>query len=149
MTVPVTRIRPAGRLAEQPTSEIEKALREIAIVTDQAAELVVIKADEFAALSAAARAAEGAAEDAADRAAFERTKDQERVPAELVDRLLAGENPVRVWRQHRGLTLEALAGAAGIGKAYLSQIETGGRTGPIATMRRLATALQVDLDDLT
>lgn len=43
-------------------------------------------------------------EDAAATAAFHATRDQERVPIELVDRLLAGENPVKVWREHRGLS---------------------------------------------
>ena len=70
------------------------------------------------------------------------------VPAALVTRLLAGENPVRVWRRHRGLTGRALAASAGIGAAYLSEIETGRKEGSLAVMKRLAEALSVDLDDL-
>lgn len=72
----------------------------------------------------------------------------EMVPAELVTRLIESENPVRVWRRHRGLTGRALAASAGIGAAYLSEIETGRKEGSLAVMKRLAEALSVDLDDL-
>ncbi|HEX6441227.1 MAG TPA: helix-turn-helix transcriptional regulator [Stellaceae bacterium] len=88
-------------------------------------------------------------EDAAATAAYDRARDQERVPIELVDRLLAGENPLKVWREHCGLSQRALATRAGLDFTYLSQIETGARRGPVKTMKKLAEALGVDLDDLT
>ena len=47
------------------------------------------------------------------------------VPIELADRIFAGEHPVRAWREHRGLTLGALARSAGIAPSYLSEIEAG------------------------
>ncbi|MDN5849719.1 MAG: helix-turn-helix transcriptional regulator, partial [Nitrococcus sp.] len=72
----------------------------------------------------------------------------ELVPSEVVDRLLAGETPVRVWRQFRGLTQQALADGAGISKNYLSQIETGQRDGRVRVLQALAKELGVDLDDL-
>lgn len=87
-------------------------------------------------------------EDRLAEAAFERTRGQETVPAAVVDRLLAGDCPVTVWREHRGLTLRALADKAGLGPGYLWQIENGTRQGPIATMKKLAAALDTDLDDL-
>ena len=87
-------------------------------------------------------------EDAAATAAYHSSRDQERVPIELVDRLLAGENPVKVWRDHRGLSQRDLAARAGLNFAYLSQVETGARNGSIQTMKKLAEALGVDLDDL-
>jgi DNA-binding Xre family transcriptional regulator len=87
-------------------------------------------------------------EDAAAEAAWRRTRGSEAVPVEIADRLLAGEHPVAVWRSYRKLTLTSLAERAGIGKGYLSQIERGGRTGTLDTMRKLATALDVDVDDL-
>src|SRR3546814_3871263 len=58
----------------------------------------------------------------------------------MVERLLDGENPVRVWREHRGLTVKALAERAGISAAYLSQIEGGQRDGSLDTMRKIAEA---------
>jgi DNA-binding XRE family transcriptional regulator len=88
-------------------------------------------------------------EDAAATAAYHRSRDQERVPIELVDRLLAGESPVKVWREYRGLSQRALAARADMDFTYLSQIETGARRGPVKTMKKIAEALSVDLDDLT
>jgi DNA-binding XRE family transcriptional regulator len=88
-------------------------------------------------------------EDAAATATYNRSRDQERVPIELVDRLLAGESPLKVWREYRGLTQRALAARTGLDFTYLSQIETGARKGPVKTMKKLAKALSIDLDDLT
>ena len=62
--------------------------------------------------------------------------------------LPAGENRVRVWREHRGLTVKALADKAGVTAAYLSQVETGKRDGTLGTYRKLAGALGVTLDEL-
>ncbi len=73
---------------------------------------------------------------------------EELVPGEVVFALLDGANPVRVWREYRGLTQQQLADAAGISKPYLSQIESGKRTGSAAVLRALADALAVDVDEL-
>ncbi len=95
-----------------------------------------------------------ASEDAADRLAvadFRRrlaAGEEELVPDAVAGRLLAGDNPVRVWREYRGLTISALAAKAGIGQPYLSEIETGKKDGGINTMKKLAAALGVSLDDL-
>jgi DNA-binding XRE family transcriptional regulator len=83
-----------------------------------------------------------------ESSAFARTADEERVPMELVDRLLAGENPIRVWREHRRLTLAELGAKAGFSKGYLSDIERGNRAGPVDTLRAIARSLRVDLDDI-
>jgi DNA-binding Xre family transcriptional regulator len=94
------------------------------------------------------------AEDAADSAAAEAFRrrlaagEEELIPAEMVMRMVAGESPVRVWREHRGLTMAALAERAGIAQLYLSQIETGKRDGTAQTMKKLALALDVTVDDL-
>ena len=74
--------------------------------------------------------------------------EDEYVPLELTKRLMAGEVPVRVWREHRGLSARALADRAGISAAYLSQIETGQKPGSFDAMARLARALGVDMEDL-
>jgi DNA-binding XRE family transcriptional regulator len=74
--------------------------------------------------------------------------EEEMIPAEYVYRMLDGENPVAVWREYRGLTAKALAEAAGITQAYLSQIETGKRDGTVGTMKKIAEALKVTIDDL-
>ncbi len=46
------------------------------------------------------------------------------------------------------MTLEGLATAAGIGTAYLSEIETGRKDGSLSVLKAIAGALQVDLDDI-
>lgn len=75
--------------------------------------------------------------------------EDEMIPGMLVDALIDGENhPLRVWREYRGLTQDALAEKAGIGKSYISQIETGRREGSISVYRAIAQVLQVDIDDL-
>lgn len=95
-----------------------------------------------------------AAEDAVDGArinAFQQklaSGEEETVPAAVVDALLAGANPVKVWREYRGLTQDALATRAGISKAYLCQIETGKRTGAMKTLRTVAESLSIQVDDL-
>lgn len=95
-----------------------------------------------------------AAEDAGDIAAIHRFKEnlaageEELLPAGLVDRILAGESPVRVWREHRGLSARELAEKVGIAQPYLSQLETGKREGTVETMKALADALAVTIDDL-
>jgi DNA-binding XRE family transcriptional regulator len=85
-----------------------------------------------------------AEESARKRAAGE----EEYIPAEMAERLWAGESRVRVWREHRGLTVSALAKAAGVSQAYLSQIESGVRDGTFKTMAAIARALKLPLDEL-
>jgi ribosome-binding protein aMBF1 (putative translation factor) len=76
------------------------------------------------------------------------TGEEELLPSAMVDAILDGQNRVRVWREHRGLTAAALSKQAGIASAYLSQIETGKREGTVETYRKLAAALGITLDDL-
>jgi DNA-binding XRE family transcriptional regulator len=76
----------------------------------------------------------------------EATKDH--LPAELAWRLLDGEHPVRIWREHRGLSASALAKLAGVPQSYVSEIETRKKPGSIAAYSKLAHALSVTVDDL-
>ncbi len=85
---------------------------------------------------------------AADRAEQRRIDGEEYVPIELVDRLIAGDNALRVWRQYRGLTLDALGQKAKLSQSMLSQLESGNRLGTPPTWRALAKALNVDVDDI-
>jgi DNA-binding XRE family transcriptional regulator len=89
-------------------------------------------------------------EDAEDALAVRRwrAKPGETIPADVVHRLLDGENKIKVWRMHRGLTQQALAEACGVSKPYISQLETNTRLASQAVLRKLASALRVDLDDL-
>lgn len=113
------------------------------IVTPGGETLVVVPLADYEALL-----------DAADIAAADRIKANvaagldEVVPASLVYRIMDGESSIRVWREHRGLSAATLASRAGISAAYLSEIEGGKKTGGVATLRKLARALNVDIDDL-
>ena len=49
---------------------------------------------------------------------------------------------------HRGLTREGLAAAAGVSPSYLTEIETGRKTGSLRAMIKLAAALRMSLDDI-
>lgn len=133
------RLRPIGEHAASVRDRLS-ALAGTELVEDpDRAELVVMTPEDLAEF----------VEDAAATAAYHRTRDQERVPIGVVDRLIAGENPVRVWRKHRGLSLRQLAEHAGVGIGYLSQMENGERKGTVETLKKIAAALDVDLDDLT
>ncbi len=72
----------------------------------------------------------------------------ETFPIAVADRLLAGANAIKVFREYRGMTQKQLAKEIGINVLYLSQIETGRRTGSISTLTKLADSLNVDLEDL-
>jgi DNA-binding Xre family transcriptional regulator len=95
-----------------------------------------------------------ALEDAADVAALREAEaavqrgESELLPIELVERLLAGEDPVRVWRTHRGMTAHELAKITKLSPSYLSEIETGKKPGSFDAMARLARALGVAMEDL-
>ena len=73
---------------------------------------------------------------------------EELLPAEIVYAILDGENPIRVWRKHRGLTQQELSNLAGISKPYLSQIESGKRKGRTDVLSAIASALDLTLDDI-
>jgi hypothetical protein len=70
------------------------------------------------------------------------------LPVALYRRIRAGEHPVRVWREHRGFGLNALARAAGMSAPYLSEIENGAKPGSVTALKKLATALAIEMDEL-
>ena len=74
--------------------------------------------------------------------------EEELIPSEVTYALLDGENPIRVWREYRGLTQQQVAEEAGISKPYLSQLESGQRKGSAEVLAAVARALNVSLDDL-
>jgi len=110
-------------------------------------EYVVLPWEEYQAMLAALedRADTAVLAGFADRLA---RGDEETIPAAVVDRLLAGEPPVRVWREHRGLTQAQLAEAAGITQSMVAMIEGGDRRGTVDTLTVIARSLKVELEDL-
>ena len=93
-----------------------------------------------------------AAEDTEDAAAFDLAvakDDGTRIPAEVAFVIADGAHPVRAWREHRGLSQDALAAGSGLSKPFVSQIEGGKRAGTTVTLKKLAAALKVPLAALT
>lgn len=94
------------------------------------------------------------AEDVADNAAFDRavarlaSGEDEAIPARYANRILDGENSMRVYREYRGLTQAALADASGVNRVQIADIEAGRKSGSIETVKKLAGALGVAVDDL-
>lgn len=85
---------------------------------------------------------------AAVEAQKRREAGEEYVPGEVVAQLVAGENPLKVWRRHRGLTLAALGEMVGHKSSFIAKLEKGASEGGIKLWQSLAKALKVDLDDL-
>lgn len=82
------------------------------------------------------------------RAAEARGITPDALPASLVKRLIEGEHPVRIWREHRKITLSELARRSDVPVSYLSEIETGKKPGSVAALKEVATALGLGLDDV-
>lgn len=95
-----------------------------------------------------------AAEDLEDLQAYDRATANlasgadELIPEEFANRLIDGENPVRVYRELRGLTQVQLAERSGVNRVQIADIEAGRSTGSVATIRKLAEALGVTIDNL-
>jgi DNA-binding XRE family transcriptional regulator len=113
------------------------------ITTPKGETLVILPIDEYEALV-----------DRSDIAGAEKVRAviaagrDELVPAAVVDRILAGENPVRVWRSHRSMSARDLAAATGLSASYISEIEGGTKSGSLSAMKKIAEALRLDLDDI-
>jgi DNA-binding XRE family transcriptional regulator len=95
------------------------------------------------------RAIQTRLEDLEDIADAEAARHEETFPAEFVDRLLEGESPLRVWRQHRGLSLRNLAERSGAAEQDLASIENENRTPATDLCQRLARLLDCDPEDLS
>lgn len=110
-------------------------------------EMVSIPVSEYRRLLAAAEAL-------SDLAAYDAAKarlaagEDELLPAAFADRLLDGESPLRVWREARGLTQAGLAQASGVNRVQIAEMETGRKSGSVATLQKLAAALRLAVDDL-
>ena len=93
-----------------------------------------------------------ALEDAHDSALIEQfhsrllSGEEEALPMSLVDRIMAGENPVRVLRRYRKMTLQQLADACGVTNSHISQIEKGKSSMSTDVLKKLAQALRVDVE---
>jgi DNA-binding XRE family transcriptional regulator len=72
----------------------------------------------------------------------------EGMPMPVLRRIIDGENPVKVIREWRGLTQAELARRAGLHRVQLHDVETGKSRGSVDTLKSIAVALDVALDDV-
>ena len=119
-----------------PFSTIKTMIKTVTIPKDEYLRLKAIEED-MADLNSAA-----------DVLARIKAGTEELIPSAVVDRLLAGHAPLTVWREHRGLSQAELARQSGVNRIQIIDIEAERKTGSAATLKKLASALQVDMDDL-
>lgn len=74
--------------------------------------------------------------------------EEELIPAAVVHRLLDGQAPLLVWREYRSLSQAELARRSGVNRVQIIDIEAGRKTGSVETLRKLASTLQIEIDDL-
>ena len=73
----------------------------------------------------------------------------ERLTHDVVKRLVDGEPPLKVFREHRAMTQKTLAEAAKVSTGYVSQIERGARQPSKKGLTAFAAALNMDIEDLS
>jgi mRNA interferase RelE/StbE len=72
----------------------------------------------------------------------------EGMPHEVLARIIDGGSPVRVIREWRGISAAELARRASLHRVQVHDIENGRSAGSVQTMKRIAEALDVPLDDI-
>lgn len=70
------------------------------------------------------------------------------IPFELLERRIAGESHLKIWREYHKITQEKLAEISGISKAVIKSIEDNNRRASIFTLTKLSSALNVSLAQL-
>jgi DNA-binding XRE family transcriptional regulator len=72
----------------------------------------------------------------------------ERFPIDLIEQIAAGANAIKTFREYRNLSQTALAKKVKITRQYISQLESGEKSGSPKILKMIAKALMVDVDDL-
>ena len=117
---------------------------EVAILPRKEYERLAARAAEMDEDAGTARIVARAREEIADSGVL--------LPKDVADRLADGENPIRVLREWRerdrpdGMTQMYLSFKTGLSQGYISDIETGRRTGTVSALRLIADVLEVPLD---
>jgi len=119
----------------------------VSFKTPNGEEMIVLSKSDYEALLERAELAEDieAVDDYRRKLA---TGEEEAIPEAFANRLIDGENPIRVYRELRGLSARELADKTGISAAFLSEIENGKKEGGVSTLKKMAQALGVTIDDL-
>jgi DNA-binding XRE family transcriptional regulator len=110
-------------------------------------EIVILSRDEYDRLIAAP-------EDSTDAKTARRAIAQIASGAEAVlseselDEFLKAKTPLSFWRKKRRMTQADLAKATDIAQGFISEIESGQKPGTPATLKKIAQALNIKIDDL-
>jgi ribosome-binding protein aMBF1 (putative translation factor) len=107
-------------------------------------DIVILSRKEYDRLLVAAN------EDVTDAAVAKKAmaRNEETLSETELDELLAAKTPLAFWRKKRGMTQTGLAKAAGIAQGFLSEIESGLKTGDVTVLQRIAIALEISLLEL-
>jgi len=117
--------------------------------TPQGDEIVILSRAEYDALTTSRRD-----EDTADAAHANRiladieSGSETLLTNEQASQLLNAKTPLAFWRKHRGITQEALSKSIGVAQGFVSEIESGTKTGDVQTLAAMARVLAISLDDL-
>ena len=116
------------------------------IRTETGEELVVLSRREYDELLS--RLDDEAAEDAALARLSDARADELGLPESVWEAIEAAPSPVGPLRKWRELTQKELAERAEITQGYLSEIEAGKKTGDLSTLRAIARALDVPVENV-
>jgi ribosome-binding protein aMBF1 (putative translation factor) len=107
-------------------------------------DIVILSRKEYDRLLIAAN------EDATDATIAKKAiaRSEETLSEAEMDELLAARTPLAFWRRKRGVTQTDLAKAAGVAQGFLSEIESGLKTGDVTVLQRIAKALEISLLEL-
>lgn len=78
-----------------------------------------------------------------------KSQNPETIPSQYVNRIfINNENPIRVYREWRGYSMQYVAEKIGITQSYLSNIENGKRDGTISLYQKLARTLNTEIETI-
>ena len=117
------------------------------IDTGSGEKLVILTGTEYEALLKLAREAEEDAADAqlfAERMAELRADPNMILPQEVSSRMMRGERLLTALRKWKRVTQTQLSAKTGLTQGYISDIESGRRTGSVQTLETIAAALEIN-----
>jgi DNA-binding XRE family transcriptional regulator len=110
-------------------------------------EIVILSRDEYDRLIAADEDRKDAK--TARRIIEQIASGEETVLSEAeLDEFMKAKTPLSFWRKKRRMTQADLAKAADIAQGFISEIESGQKPGTPATLKKIAQALNIKIDDL-
>ena len=74
--------------------------------------------------------------------------DGEYFPSGVVDALIDGENKIKVFREYRKMTQAQLAEKTGLSTVMIKKLEAGETDGSVKSLKAIAQALNLDVDDI-